>query len=99
MTPAAGPRPTGRVPGPPVWAWHAAAAVMALAATVVLATYSTHAFIAAGVLAAGAAGMAEWEALLRGRGRASDVGGLLTTVLAVSFVMILVLALVDRVRH
>jgi hypothetical protein len=56
-------------------------------------------FIAAGVLAAAAAGMAEREALLRGRGRASDLGGLLTTVLAVSFVMILILAVAGSGRH
>ena len=56
-------------------------------------------FIAAGVLAAGAAGMAEWEALLRGRGRASYLGGMLTAVLAVAFVMILALALADSGRH
>jgi len=78
----------GQPAGPPVWMWHATAAVGALAAIVVLAACSTAMFITAGVLAVGAAGMAEWEALLRGRGRASDVRGLLTTVLAVSFVMI-----------
>jgi hypothetical protein len=89
----------GRAPGPPAWLWHAAAVAGALAAIVVLSVYSTAVFVTAGVLAAGAAGMAEWEALLRGRGRASEVGGLLTTVLAVSFVMILILAVADSGRH
>jgi hypothetical protein len=44
-------------------------------------------FVLAGLLAAGAAGTALAEALLRRRGRYSDIGGLITTVLVVSCVM------------
>jgi hypothetical protein len=48
-------------------------------------------FILAGVLAGGAAGAAWCEGLLRRRGRPSDIGGLITTVLAVSSVITCVL--------
>ncbi len=98
MISPAGGRP-GQPPGPPVWAWHAVAAAGALAAIAVLAVYSAAMFVAAAALAAGAGGMAEWESQLRSRGRPSDLGGLLTTVLAVSFVMILVLTLADNGRR
>jgi hypothetical protein len=43
--------------------------------------------LVAALLAAGAAATAFAEALLRRRGRSSDIGGLITTVLAVSCIM------------
>ena len=78
-------------PPPPFWV--AVAAVAALAAAGIPEIGAGVQFVAAALLAAGAAGTAWGEALLRRRGRFSDIGGLLTTVLLVSSFMVCMLGL------
>jgi heme/copper-type cytochrome/quinol oxidase subunit 3 len=85
--------------GPPAPFWQAVAAVAALAAAATLGLHPNAQFVAAGLLAAGAACTAWYEALLRRRNRSSDIGGLITTVLAVCFVLVCVLGLAARIRH
>jgi hypothetical protein len=70
-----------------------------LEAAIVLALHLSAAFIIAGVLACGAAAIAYHEGQLRRDGRASDLGSLLTTVLAVSSVMMLILAVAGYGRR
>jgi hypothetical protein len=76
---------------PPPPFWEGVTAVAALAAIGIPEIGPGVQFVLAGLLAGGAAGAAWCEALLRRRGRSSDIGGLITTVLAVSSVMTCVL--------
>jgi len=78
---------------PPAPFWEGVTAVAALAAAGIPEIGSGVQFVLAGLLAAGAAGTAWCEALLRRRGRSSDIGGLITTVLAVSSAMTCILGL------
>ena len=84
---------------PPAPFWEGVAAVAALAAAGVPEIGGGGQFVAAGLLAAGAAGTAWGEALLRRRGRFSDIGGLITTVLLVSSFMVCVLGVAAGSSH
>lgn len=79
--------------------WVAVTAVAALAAIGIPEIGPGIQFVLAGLLAAGAAGAAWGEALLRRRGRFSDVGGLITTVLAVTSLMTCVLGVAAGHSH
>jgi hypothetical protein len=72
---------------PPAPFWAGVTAVAALGAIGIPEIGAGIQFVIAGLLAAGAASTAWAEALLRRRGRSSDVGGLITTVLAVACVV------------
>ena len=78
---------------PPAPFWQAVAAVAALAAAGIPEIGAGVQFVTAGLLAGFAAGTAWGEALLRRRGRLSDIGGLITTVLLVSSFMVCMLGL------
>jgi hypothetical protein len=78
---------------PPAPFWEGVAAVAALAAAGIPEIGAGLQFAAAGLLAAIAAGASWSEAILRRRGRFSDIGGLVTTVLLVSSFMVCVLGL------
>ena len=84
---------------PPAPFWEGVTAVAALAAVGIAEIGPGVQFAVAGLLAAGAAGAAWCEALLRRRGRSSDIGGLITTVLAVSCVMTCILGLAAGSSH
>ena len=84
---------------PPAPFWEGVTAVAALAAIGIPEIRPGVQFALAGLLAADAAGTAWAEALLRRRGRSSDIGGLITTVLAVSSVMTCILGVAANHSH
>lgn len=83
---------------PPAAFWVVVTAVAALAAVGIPEIGPGIQFVLAGLLA-GAAGTAWCEALLRRRGRFSDIGGLMTTVLAVTSVMTCILGVAAGNSH
>jgi hypothetical protein len=86
-------------PWPPAPFWEGVAVVAALAAAGLPEISGGVQFVAAGLLAASAAGTAWGEALLRRRGRFSDIGGLITMVLLVSSIMACMLGVAARSSH
>lgn len=89
------PQPPEQPAAPPAPSrlWQAVAAIAAVAAIVTLATRPDRMLLAAGVVAAGAAVTAGYQARLRGRGRSSDVCAVLAPALAGAFVLVCLLGL------
>lgn len=78
----------------PARIWRAAARISAWAAVVMLGLHRNAGFVAAGLLAAGAAVAAQAEAHFRARrGRASDLGGVIAAAMALAAILVCLLGL------
>jgi hypothetical protein len=89
------PRPPAQrgAPRAPSRLWQAIEAIGAVAAVVTVTARSDRMFGAAGVLAAGAAVTAGYQARLRGQGRSSELCAVLAPALAGAFVLVCLLGL------